>query len=231
MKFVKNLKSLIIVFSILVFMFVAYVIFASFFEPKAYNFMVQNFSASKHGSDDIVIIAIDDKSISDPVRGIRWPWKRELYAKIFEYLGEYSHAKLVGFDVLIATSDTDKQSDMKLFSTVKKMDNLIVGFSPSIQPYTSKTDGEAYDKKFDNKFSIQIKDERGQKGSDFYKSLLKYPDGYFNSVKKVGSVEITSDADGYIRYIDQMIDYKGKLYPSLGLGCMLHFSQKEIVLS
>lgn len=216
MKIVKNLKSLIIVFSILVFMLVAYIIFASFFEPKAYNFMVQNFSAYKHGSDEIVVIAIDDKSISDPKRGIRWPWKRELYAKIFEYL-KHSNAKLVGFDVLIATSDTDKNSDMKLFSTIKNMDKLVVGFSPSVLPYTSVVDGENYDKKFKKKFSISIKDERSQKSADFYKSLLKYPDGYFNSVGKVGSVEITSDSDGYIRYIDQMISYKGTLYPSLAL--------------
>jgi len=217
MKVVKNLKSVIIVFSILVFMLVAYVIFASFFEPKAYNFMVQNFSASKHGSDEIVIIAIDDKSISDPKRGIRWPWKRELYGKIFEYLNVYSKAKLVGFDVLIATSDTDKNSDNRFFSSIKNMNNLVVGFSPSISTYLSDADGKLYDKKFYEKFSINIKDERTQKSANFYKSLLKYPDGYFNAISKVGSVEVTSDSDGYIRYIDQLISYKNVLYPSLAL--------------
>lgn len=217
MKIVKNLKSLIIVFSILVFMFVAYVIFASFFEPKAYNFMVQNFSATKHGSSDIVIIAIDDKSISDPQRGIRWPWKRELYAKMFEYLNKYSNARMVGFDVLIATPDTDRASDLKLYSTIKNMDNLIVGFSPSTLPYISQKDGENYDKAFKKKFSISIVDERSKKSSDYYKSLLKYPQDYFNALTKVGSVEITTDSDGYIRYIDQLINYKGTLYPSLAL--------------
>ncbi len=77
MKVVKNLKSIIIVFSIFIFMLVAYIISTSFFEPKAYNFMVQTFSANKVGSDEIVIIAIDDKSLAR----IRWPWKRELYSK------------------------------------------------------------------------------------------------------------------------------------------------------
>ena len=53
-----------------------------FFEPFAYNFMVKNFTAQKTGSDEIVLIVIDDKSIEKH----RWPWKRHLYANIFEYL-------------------------------------------------------------------------------------------------------------------------------------------------
>lgn len=217
MKIVKNLKSIIIVVSILVFMIVAYIIFATFFEPKAYNFMVQNFSAKKHGSDEIVIIAIDDKSISDPQRGIRWPWKRALYADIFEYLGKYSKAKLIGFDVVIATPDTDRNSDLKFYSAVSKMNNLVVGFAPSTLPYDINTAGDNYDKDFKSKFSVNIKDQRSTKSADIYKSLLMFPKDYFNAVKKVGSIEITSDSDGYIRYIDQFINYKGTLYPSLAL--------------
>ena len=55
MKSVKKIKSIIVIVSIFIFMLVAYFISASFFEPKAYNTMVQNFSATKEGSPDIVI--------------------------------------------------------------------------------------------------------------------------------------------------------------------------------
>lgn len=218
MKMVRSIKSVIIILSILVFMTVAYIISVNFFEPKAYNYMVQNFSAHKYGSDDIVIISIDDKSVNDSKRGIRWPWKRELYAKMFNYLNDYTTAKLVGFDAIIATPDRENpESDLKFYSSVKNFDNLVVGFVPLSSPYVSKKDGQYYDKTFSAKFKINIKDERLIKPMSTYQSLSKFPAAYFDSVNKVGSVITSPDADGYIRQIDQFIDYKGTLYPSLSM--------------
>lgn len=214
MKIVKNLKSIITVFSVFTFMLIAYVISSSFFEPGAYNYMVKSFSAHKSGSKDIVIITIDDKSLAR----IRWPWKREIYSKIFEYLNDYSMAKIVGFDAIIVTPDVaNPQSDVNFYNSIKGINNLVVGFAPLSEPYTSKVIGEAYDKRFEKKFGIKIKDERRKNFSSYYQSLSMFPSGYFNSVKNTGSVITTPDFDGYIRSIDQMIEYKDKLYPSLAL--------------
>lgn len=214
MKIVKNLKTIIIIFSIFIFLLVVYIISTSFFEPKAYNFMVQNFTAHKSGSDDIVIITIDDKSLER----IRWPWKRELYGKIFEYLNKYSVAKLIGFDAIIATPDIENpQSDLNFYSSIKNMNKLVVGFVPLNSPYESKANGKIYDKIFKSKFGINVKDERTKKPLSTYQSLSKFPMPYFNSINKVGSVITTPDSDGYIRTIDQFVDYKGTLYPSLSL--------------
>lgn len=214
MKKVKKIKSIIIVFSILLFMFVAYFISTSFFEPKAYNFMVRNFSATNYGSEDIVIITIDDKSISQ----IRWPWKRELYGKIFEYLNHYTVAKAIGFDAIITTPDKDfPDSDKRFYSSIKNINKLIVGFTPLMSPYASKADGQVYDKKFKKKFAIDIEDKRVLKYPTYFYSLSKYPAAYFNTIKHNGSVWSTPQTDGYLRTMDQLIDYKGTLYPSLGL--------------
>lgn len=214
MKNVKNLKSLIIIFSILFFMSVAYFISVKFFELKAYNYMVKNFTATKTGSDDIVIVVIDDKSLNR----IRWPWKREMYNKIFEYFHKYTMAKVVGFDATITTPDVENpESDQKFYSAVKDMDNLVVGFIPLNTAYLSKTDGAKYDKSFKKKFSIPIEDKRTKKLNSSYLSLSKYPKDYFNSVTKVGSFTTSSDSDGTIRIVNQLVDYKGNLYPSLSL--------------
>ena len=228
MKIVKNLKSIIIVSSILVFMFVAYVISTSFFEPKAYNFMVQNFSANKYGSGNIVIIAIDDKSLER----IRWPWKRELYSKVFEYLNKYTTAQMIGFDAIIATPDVENMaSDLKFYSSLNGIDKLTVGFVPLSTPYQSQVEGKVYDQKFKRKFEVNLKDERSGKFPSSYQSLSRFPKDYFNSVGKVGSVLTTPDFDGYIRSIDQFIDYKGTLYPSLSMRmyAYLHPDCKLIV--
>ena len=95
------------------------------FEPKVYNFMAQNFSAYKTGSEEIAVIVIDDKSIERH----RWPWKRDLYAKIFEYLNTYSSPKIIGYDAILSSSE-DKASDKVLFDTLHGIDNVVVGFSP-----------------------------------------------------------------------------------------------------
>lgn len=212
---VKNIKSTIILFSILVFMLVVYFISAAFFEPKAYNTMVKNFSASKYGSNEIVLIVIDDKSISQ----IRWPWKRELYGKMFEYFNTYTHCKVIGFDSILTTPDKyNPESDQRFFSQVKKTDKLVVGFAPLKAPYLSQKDGENYDKKFKNKFALNIVDHRTNKYPSDFLSLAKFPQQYFDVITKVGSVETPSDYDGYIRTMNQTVDYKGVLYPSLGLS-------------
>lgn len=218
MKIVKNLKSIVIIFAIFTFMLVAYVISTSFFEPKAYNFMVKNFSAVNYGSDDIAIIIIDDKSLER----IRWPWKRELYNKIFEYLDKYTMSKLIGFDAIIVTPDLeDPESDASFFNSVKGIKKLVTGFAALNSPYESKADGEHYDKIFKDKFEIRVDDKRTNKPPSYYQSLSKFPAGYFNAVHKVGSVITSPDFDGYIRSIDQFIDYKGTLYPSLSLRMYL----------
>lgn len=210
----KKLKFLIIIFAILTFMSIMYVISSSFFEPKAYNFMVQNFSAHKSGSDEIALIVIDNKSLTR----IRWPWKRELYGKIFGYLDKYSQSRLIGFDAIIATPDTENpKSDLNFYSSIKNINNLIVGFVPLNTPYASTKEGKIYDKAFKNKFEMPIKDERTKKYPTYYQSLSKFPKVYFDSVKHVGSVITTPDFDGYIRSIDQLVDYKETLYPSLSL--------------
>lgn len=212
MKIVKNLKSIIIIFAILTFMLVAYVISTSFFEPKAYNFMVDNFSAVHPGSTHIAIITIDDASLER----IRWPWKREQYNKIFEYLDKYTMAKLIGFDAIIVTPDIENpESDAKFFSEVKSINKLVTGFTALNAPYAPKVNGEHYDKIFKDKFEINVKDERKHKFPSTYQSLSRFPKGYFDAARKVGSVITTPDFDGYIRSIDQFIDYKGTLYPSL----------------
>jgi adenylate cyclase len=227
-KNIKKLKSLIIVISILVFISVAYFISIKFFELKAYNYMVKNFTATKHGSDNVVIVVIDDKSLNR----IRWPWKREMYNKIFEYFHQYSMAKVVGFDATIATPDVENpESDIRFYSAIKGMGNLVVGFVPLRSPYLSQTDGENYDKAFKKKFSIPIEDKRSKKMTSSFTGLSKFPKGYFDSVTKVGSFTTSSDSDGNIRIVNQFVDYKGILYPSLSLRMyqILHPSDTLII--
>lgn len=182
-------------------------------EPNAYNFMVKNFVATKTGDKNIAVIVIDDKSIEYH----RWPWPRENYAKIMEFLNDYAKPKLIGYDAILTTLDKDNpQSDEYFFSTVKRIPNLVAGFSPLRQPYENEQDSK-YDELFNHKFKVNVdlKFEPYDFGS--YKSISKFPKPYFNALRNVGSVNVSQNQNGYLTYMDQLVSVNGNYYPSLGL--------------
>lgn len=218
----KFLKGLLVFFSIVFFMLIAYTISNSFFEPKAFNFMVKNFTAVKNGSDDIVIIVIDDKSIGK----YRWPWKRELYCKIFNYFNEYAKPRVIVNDSVFATPDTENpKSDIAYFNSIKKVNNLVVGFD--LLPNKDEMANGNYDSKFYKKFGINIQDKRTIPSLEIYKSLLCYPEPYFNAVSMAGSVKSPVSRDSFLRSIPYVIQYGGKLYPSLSLRAFSYLNGNE----
>ena len=225
MKHIKNIV-IFVVFSII--MFVAYIIFSQFFEPRVYNFMVKNFVAHSKGSDGIVLVVIDEKSISK----YRWPWSREKYAKIFDYMGNYTNAKLVGFDAVLTTSD-DLKKDNQFYNTIKNFDNFVGGFRPLSGNYPDKKVGEAYDKAFYDKYKIDIDVKTQKPRFEIFNSLSMYPKGYFNALPKTGSVWVLpNQVDNCIKDMPQFVYYKGNYYPSLAVRMFMHLNKtKKVVLT
>lgn len=221
----KKIKSFIIFFAFAIIILVTYVMVGSFFEPGVYNLMVRSFVASHKGSDGIVLIVIDDKSIER----YRWPWNRSLYAKIFDYLGNYTDAKIIGFDAVVTTPDENNpQADLQLYNTIKGIKNLVGGFSLIESGYTNKQEGQIYDKKFEEKFKFPVINEAKISGETRYNSLSKYPDGYFNALQKAGSIKVfTHPIDGFIKDVPQLVYYKGNYYPSLGLRMFCYLNNTK----
>ena len=61
-------------------------------------------------------------------------------------MNNYTEAKLIGFDAILTTLDTENfDSDMYLFNTIKKMDKLVVGFSPLVPEYAADIDALGFD--------------------------------------------------------------------------------------
>lgn len=197
-----------------------------FFEDLAYNTMHKLFAARGTASDDIVILVIDDKSVEQ----YRWPWQRDLYAKMFAYLSDYAKPKIIGYDALITNLDLNNPaSDRVFFNQVSKMDNLVVAFNPMVQKFPSDVDGNKYSKDFENKFKINVNDERTGYKSEPYHSLSRYPKPYFDAVKYNGSVQTPKNSYGYVTNINQLISYNGVLYPSLGLRMYLKLHNTDKV--
>ena len=174
------------VFLVIVIAFVS----INFWENPVYDAIINSSSATVEGSKDISLIVIDNKSLDS----YRWPWARSLYGEIFEYLNKYTNAKVVIFDSVLSSLDKERpaSSDNFFFETVKKSDNFIGGYMAQSKKYDSQTLGNAYDKAFYKKFSIDITDKRTKNNSRLssYNSLTMFPKAYFDAQKQAGSVNL-----------------------------------------
>ena len=212
---------------VVVSLFVA-VIAVVFMEDTAYNFMHSQFAAKNDASDNIALIVIDDKSVEQ----YRWPWKRELYAKMFAYLNEYAHPKIVGYDTLISNPDLENPaSDLKFYSEIKKMDNLAVAFSPIVAPFDKDVNGAEYLKAFHDKFGVNIVDQRKHGYVfDTFKSISRSPKEYLNATKYTGSVQTPLDSGGYVNYANQIVNIGKDFYPSLALRMYMMMNNLDTIV-
>ena len=139
-----NHKSAKILFPVFVFIFlIVYILGADFLLLKSYNFMVRLTLKNKTASNSVVLVVIDDKSLHEIDR---WPWKREYYLEIFDYLEKYTKAKLIGYDGLIVAPDKEHvESDKIFFSKVKDYQKLIAGVAFSYDPFESGVNAQEYD--------------------------------------------------------------------------------------
>ena len=168
------------------------------FEPKAYDLMTRHvltenlpfdFNKKVYGSDDIVLVVIDDKSSER----YRWPWKRDLYCKLFEYFYSHADEKVIIHDTIMGALDKDNpESDRRYFRTLKKFDNLITGFMLSISNWNDEKFGEAYDKNF-VKYSANVVSKINL--YPIFRSTIAMPMPYLESIKHLGSVML---APGFI---------------------------------
>ena len=163
---IKNIRDkLKLIFSVSVIALILFVV--AFFtynlaEQKAYDFMYRNVLTQKlpfdkdkqlYGNNNVVLVIIDEQTVDR----YRWPWKRDKYCKIFEYFSQYAKPKAVAHDFIITTADEDNpEADRKFFNLVRRYDRLVEGFMPSIFEWQDKEEGIVYDKKFKQKFGINI---------------------------------------------------------------------------
>ena len=216
MKISQKNSLILLVFSSVLILLIVYIMGITIFEPKSYNFLVKIATQNAKASDDILLVVIDDKSLHQLGR---WPWKRTRYSEIFEYITKYTQAKQIGYDAIIVAPDTDNPTaDKQFYKDIKEIDSLSAGVGFTNNNFKN-IDEKYYEKLLFKKNSIYIEDKRSKKNKipSGYKSFSTFQKEYLNNIKNLGAVNTSMDNDGYIRKIEQVINYKGRLYPSLGL--------------
>ncbi len=77
-------------------------------------------------SDDIVIVAIDEKSLAELGR---WPWPRELLAGAIDKLG---NARAVGLDLVLAEPSANPESDQALAEALRRNGKVFLPAVPEV---------------------------------------------------------------------------------------------------
>ncbi len=103
---------------------VGVLVIVTFLSPQArlqkFNHLIQDFiiaNQEREPTGDIIIVAIDDKSIA--ALG-RWPWRRAVHAELLDRIGA-DHPKAIGLDVLFTEPDlTHRNDDALLAASIKR---------------------------------------------------------------------------------------------------------------
>ena len=233
MKTLKTILASMITAIILIF---TYFIGYTFIEPISYDFMTKYVVTKKlpfdnhkniDGHKDIVLIVVDNKTIEK----YRWPWKREKWCKIYNYLYEYGKPKVIAHDGLIAALDTQNpESDKKFFDTIAKSDIVIQAFAPNFVNWENKNDGLKYEKLFIKKYRTDAT-TNNIKLPSIYNSMLKIPEQNIKALKHAGSTRmmasfITGNLSAYarggkFRNYEYFINYHKQILPSFALGAFM----------
>lgn len=150
--------------SILLYIFLVLVISLvsiCYWENPIYDTLIKATSSKSFGSDNISLVVIDNRSLTEH----RWPWARSLYGDMFDYFNKYTKAKVVVFDCIIRALDKNNpaSSDEYFFNSVKSSPNFVGAYMASNSPYENQGIGQQYDKKFTEKFKINVEDVRKKK--------------------------------------------------------------------
>src|SRR5574341_826458 len=93
-------------------------------EFLVYDAKVKLFRSDKTPPKQIKTILVDDASIKnlEPIAG-RWPWPREIWAELLDFIVNYGGAKAVFFDILF-TERSDELNDRALISATAESKNI-----------------------------------------------------------------------------------------------------------
>ncbi|MBI3017143.1 MAG: CHASE2 domain-containing protein, partial [Deltaproteobacteria bacterium] len=186
-------------------------------------------------SEDIVIVAIDDKSIE---KFGRWPWNRTVLA---EGLQKMAHAnpKTIAFDMVFSEPDPTSKTSDPLFTQTIQTANKNIPVLLGYFFYFSKKDIEELQTNWEEQFHHIFDSKITAKISTVRNPPEQIPTGvgakssfepYAKATRHHGFFDISSDLDGVIRQTHLIGKYQTTLFPSFGLKVAALALNREIVV-
>jgi len=170
---------------------------------------------------DIVIVEVDEPSVNTIGR---WPWNRDVMAKLFDNLKE---ASVVGLDIVFSeTSDEDK--DQLLSDTIYDNGNIILGyfFRDIATEETTDEDIDYLENCAYQNFNL-IDEEIGIKEFPFAEVNIPV---IAESGLTCAYFSTEPDTDGLYRRYPLAYIHKGYILPPIAVQMMRYYKNKEVDL-
>lgn len=215
-------KKVIALLFLLVLLFI-YFFSRNFIDNTANDFITKIHANifNRTASDKVVLVIVDDKSLER----YSWPWKRNLYSDIFDYLEFEAKAKSIVFQNLVIYPDTYyPESDSYFYSNLDKHNILINSFILSSSNISGDLLPPEYIDIFNSKSNVNIIDKRTNKSDISYKGIIKLPKYLLLNAKYFASSYIQEDKDEIVRNYMPIVNFDGKLFPSLALSAYAMYS-------
>ncbi|MDR3347747.1 MAG: adenylate/guanylate cyclase domain-containing protein [Helicobacteraceae bacterium] len=165
-----------------------------FLEFKTYDLRVSLLSSYDKPSDEIIVVLLDQKSIdwAYKERGWSWPWRREAYAQLIDYM-RVANAKAVVFDVLFSEPSVYGSEDDERFAKAS------MEFGKTAQAIFLSRQGDLPNQGV----SVAVVDSTAALPLDEVKAIgAQLPiEPIFQAARAVGSVNANYDSDGILRRI------------------------------
>ena len=231
-------KNYLIFFILLVFLIALKITNPAFIKSISYisfDLYQKAFPLEKRDSN-VVIIDIDEKSLG---KFGQFPWSRSIFAKIVEQVND-AGPKAIGFDIFF--SEKDKQSPQEIIKSYKlneaDSDEFVEIFEGLVEGIIINHD-EVFRDQLENSNSViavlgsnasshgsydrSAKAKFLSKGGDPKKFTYSFPysigslEELETSAKGLGSISFLDQSDGIIRSLPLIVQFKNKLYPTMGL--------------
>ncbi|MEF9475352.1 MAG: adenylate/guanylate cyclase domain-containing protein [Candidatus Mariimomonas ferrooxydans] len=176
-----------------------------------YRFKIRNFLYPPSVPDNILIVAIDEKSLSEYGR---WPWNRRLQAELIEKIFE-GHPKAVALDIFYPEPESP-ESDRALADVFNKYrERLVVALGFELEK-GREFKGEVEDVLFEHTL-LRIENQSRLESFVFKAHRVLLPPEPIASSSVFGHVYAMPDLDGKLRWEYPFIKYSDEYFPSLAL--------------
>lgn len=212
----EKFKKGVLFVSIIAFVFSSSVFFSGVlkgFELKFYDILQKYFNTSKK-FENICMVYIDQGSIEElSKQSINWPWPRQIYAPVLEYL---SHAEAVFLDLLFTeNSSYGVEDDRILADALKKAGNVYL-------PVVLSREKREFNRIYLERISVQNLFPTSFR----YNSVIFPIDELSTNAKGLGNVGVMPDEDGIYRKVPLFFEVNGYTVPNF---VMSYFFKRDLI--
>ncbi len=189
-------------------------------EKQFQDILYRNFKAEEH-PEDVVIIAIDQNSLNKLQDNLKilWPWPRDIYAAMTEYLN-HCNATTISYDIIFSSPDIDRlnieaeYADSLFAFQMKKCGRVVLASQMEDSTHSgSQTIATEYNIEFNYNLPEKIVHK-------YPRITLPIP-RFQRAMAHPGTVNFFTDSDGTCRKIPLIYQHKDKKYPYMALTTLL----------